>query len=221
MGRYLCVLDFEATCWDIEPKKHIQEIIEFPSVLYEYMDDNSVRYVSEFSKYVKPVFEPILSKFCTELTGITQDKVDSGECIEDVYESHHEWLTMHTQPNSEIYIATCGAWDLNTMLPKEIANKHLPYYSVYKRFINVKTEFEQFYQRKAYGMSGMLEFLNLSLDGRLHSGIDDTKNIAKILLKMISDGHVYFTHIFVNKENDWKKNDCKKNDWKKNDCKKK
>jgi inhibitor of KinA sporulation pathway (predicted exonuclease) len=104
------VLDFEATCWEGEPKKHKQEIIEFPSVLYELTVDKQLKFISEFSKYVRPVFEPILSKFCKELTGITQDKVDQANPIEIVYEEHHQWLTSNTPPNSQIYIVTCGAW---------------------------------------------------------------------------------------------------------------
>jgi len=46
-------------------------------------------------------------------------------------------------------------------------------------------------------MKGMLDYLKITLDGRLHSGIDDTKNISKILLKMIQDGHEDFKVNFV------------------------
>jgi len=42
--------------------------------------------------------------------------------------------------------------------------------------------------KKPKGMDGMLNFLNLSLDGKHHSGIDDCKNIAKIFIKMWEDG---------------------------------
>jgi len=41
--------------------------------------------------------------------------------------------------------------------------------------------------------------LNLTLDGRHHSGIDDTRNIAKILLKMIADSHTNFQPIYLKK----------------------
>ncbi len=78
------------------------------------------------------------------------------------------------------------------MLPKEISNKNLPYYSTYKRFINIKTEFEYLYKQKAYGMTNMLRCLNIPLEGRHNSGIDNTRNIAKILLKIISVGHINF-----------------------------
>lgn len=193
MSTYLCVLDFEATCWnDDSYKLNRQEIIEFPSVLYELNLKNEVIFISEFSKYVKPVLEPVLSDFCTELTGITQEKVNNSNIIEDVYNEHHEWLKANTPPNVDIYIITCGAWDLKTMLPKEIKNKKLPYYNVYKSYINIKDEFEYFYKKKAGGMVGMLKYLNINLEGRHHSGIDDTRNISKILLKLISDGHTNF-----------------------------
>lgn len=213
MSIYLCVLDFEATCWGDENKdngikKYKQEIIEFPSVLYELTMDGEVKYIEEFSKYVRPVLEPILSKFCTELTGITQDKVDLAEPIEIVNEQHHQWLNSNTRLGDPIYIITCGALDLDIMLAKEVHNKNLPYYSVYKRFINIKTEFEYVYKVKAGRMVSMLNYLNIPLEGRYHSGIDDTRNIAKILLKIISDGHVNFDikQKIINDKNKNKKN---------------
>jgi len=41
-------------------------------------------------------------------------------------------------------------------------------------------------------MDKMLEYLNLTLDGKHHSGIDDCRNISKILGKMVKDGHIDF-----------------------------
>jgi len=35
----------------------------------------------------------------------------------------------------------------------------------------------------------MLQYLNLPLDGRHHSGIDDCNNISKIFIKMWEDGY--------------------------------
>ena len=45
-----------------------QEIIEFPVVL---IDVKSKSIKSEFHMYVKPTLDPVLTPFCTELTGIT------------------------------------------------------------------------------------------------------------------------------------------------------
>jgi inhibitor of KinA sporulation pathway (predicted exonuclease) len=40
-------------------------------------------------------------------------------------------------------------------------------------------------------MTDMLDKLNIPLEGRHHSGIDDSKNTAKIMIKMIQDGLKY------------------------------
>ncbi|KAK7074688.1 ERI1 exoribonuclease 2 [Halocaridina rubra] len=52
-----------------------QEIIEFPAVL---LDLASGKIVSEFHHYVMPIEQPVLSEFCTNLTGITQSQVENG-----------------------------------------------------------------------------------------------------------------------------------------------
>ncbi len=200
MKYYLCVLDFEATCWNdnSEKYKNQMEIIEFPSVLYEIDEEKKTfLFVSEFSSYVKPTINPILTEFCTELTGITQEQVSQAETIDVVYNNHTKWLNEHVLPNSKFIFATCGNWDLNIQLPREIKNKSLKPNNYYNTFINVKNEFEYFYKTKTFGMSGMLKFLNIKLEGRLHSGIDDTRNIAKIMLRMINDGHTYDNFEFI------------------------
>ena len=40
-------------------------------------------------------------------------------------------------------------------------------------------------------MYEMLNYLNLTLDGTHHSGIDDCRNISKIMIKLFQDGHKY------------------------------
>jgi ERI1 exoribonuclease 3 len=37
-------------------------------------------------------------------------------------------------------------------------------------------------------MTGMMNHLKIDIDGRHHSGIDDTKNITKIVDKVLRDG---------------------------------
>lgn len=204
---YLCVLDFEATCWENSENKDQMEIIEFPSVLYKINElENTCTFISEFAEYVKPTIKPILSKFCTELTGIEQHTVNSADQFEQVYLRHIAWLdanvsaSIDSQNKSKFIFATCGNWDLNTQLPRELANKKLKSNTYYNKWINVKYEFEHFYKAKAGGMVGMLKFLNIKLIGKHHSGIDDTRNIAKIMLKMIADGHNYNNFHFITKK---------------------
>jgi len=196
---YICVLDFEATCWkNNEHPRSEMEIIEFPSVLY-HLNNDKVQKISEFHEYVKPTLHPNLSKFCIELTGITQNTVDKGDTFNNVYERHHQWLIQNMNGNDDIYFLTCGAWDLKTQLPNEIYNKKITHYNEYKKYINIKTDFLVFTKNtsRTLGMSEMLRKLKIRLEGRHHSGIDDTRNIAKIFLHLFNHGYKQFHFEYV------------------------
>lgn len=53
------------------------------------------------------------------------------------------------------------------------------------RWINIKTSFARQYQlKKAKGMAGMLNYAKMELEGKHHSGIDDCRNISRIVTKM-------------------------------------
>lgn len=75
------------------------------------------------------------------------------------------------------------------MLPLQTKKWNLRVYKKYKTFVNIKEEFKKFYNTHAGSMVDMLNTLNIELEGRHHSGIDDTKNITKILIRMIKDGY--------------------------------
>ena len=187
---YLCVLDFEATCWNQERNDSIREIIEFPSVLYKVNTHGKVKieFISEFSQFVKPVINPILSSFCTELTGITQKQVDESNVISIVYEQHNKWLYDNVPNGSKLILITCGYWDLSVMLPLEINRYNLTKHYRYTQYSNIKNDFERFYNKKAGSMINMLTKLNLDIIGKHHSGIDDCRNIMRIVIRMIDDG---------------------------------
>lgn len=75
------MLDFEATCDDNIKLSPCSEIIEFPVTI---VHTPTARKLDTFHHYVRPTYHPKLTAFCTQLTGITQDKVDSGSTIEEV-----------------------------------------------------------------------------------------------------------------------------------------
>lgn len=196
MSRYICILDFEATCWRDEKANGRAEIIEFPSVLIEVTWQNKVNYVSEFKSYVRPTQFPILTDFCTELTGITQNDVSNADTFESVFKKHNEWLIENVPDTNKFYFVTCGHWDLRNMLPEQVKKltnlttmKTMKIPQKYKCYSNLKDEFSSFYSKKSGGMTNMLDCLNLELEGRHHSGIDDCRNTTRILVQMIKDGY--------------------------------
>jgi inhibitor of KinA sporulation pathway (predicted exonuclease) len=190
---HFVVLDFEATCCDVNPPRP-QEIIEYPSIL---IDAETMQAVDEFSTFVRPVHHPQLSDFCTELTTIVQADVDSAPPFREVYESHMDWLRSHdlqvteSDPGRVFAFVTCGDWDLRTMFPTQCRAYDPPIVDIplaFRRWINIKVPFAAAAGGRRGGMVDMMNRLGLQMTGTHHRGIDDCRNIAKILHKLIDDG---------------------------------
>jgi len=77
---YLFVIDFECTC-DEKKRLEIQEIIEFPIIVIDLKEQ---AIIDKFHSFVKPVVYPKLTAFCTNLTGITQEKIDNAPILPEV-----------------------------------------------------------------------------------------------------------------------------------------
>ena len=187
--KYLLVLDFEANCVD-KGSLECQEIIEFPVVP---IDTETLKPVCDpFHYYIKPTVCPEITEFCTELTGIEQGTVDKGITIEEALKRLYEWREEHGFTAENSTYVTCGAWDLKTCLRMEAEYKKLSYQGGLNKFINIKDIWMQLmFKNKATGMPGMLTSLDLDLDGKHHSGIDDSKNIAKIAIELIKKGGTF------------------------------
>jgi ERI1 exoribonuclease 3 len=192
--RYLLILDFEATCNQGKPAPKPQEIIEFPTLLYN-IDTREIE--EEFHFYIKPDVNPNLSSFCSELTGITQDQVDNGISLVDVLSQHESWLfekeflprIRKDGSSCSFKYLTCGDWDLKMCLPRQLDYHQLQMPNYFKSYINIKEDFRQLYERRnRLGMKGMLNVLDMEIVGRHHSGIDDCRNLARIRTRMLEDG---------------------------------
>ena len=73
-----------------------------------------------FHHYVKPVLNPQLSPFCTELTGITQEMVAPGLSLAEVLLELDQWIEKlkYLQEGNFTFV-TCGDWDLRSCLKHE------------------------------------------------------------------------------------------------------
>jgi ERI1 exoribonuclease 3 len=178
---FYLVIDFEANCSSNNSRDH--EIIEFPAVL---VDAQTGETLVEFRQFVNTVFTGPVSKFITELTGITADQiyeqgVDWSECMK----LFHEWCVRNGVHRESTTVVTCGDWDLKTMLPRQLMltkTRMTPRLEgLFACWNNVKIEYRNAHgYRKAHGMAAMLIDMDIELVGRHHSGIDDCRNIASI-----------------------------------------
>eukprot|EP00162_Nutomonas_longa_P010166 comp19742_c0_seq2/m.38033 comp19742_c0_seq2/g.38033 ORF comp19742_c0_seq2/g.38033 comp19742_c0_seq2/m.38033 type:complete len:200 (+) comp19742_c0_seq2:110-709(+) len=92
--------------------------------------------------------------------------------------------------NAEKHAKYIGDWDLRQCLPNQARASKLHIPAGFKTWRNIKREFGSFYGTpQPRGMLDMLGTLRLQLEGRHHSGLDDCKNIARVLMKMIEDGY--------------------------------
>ncbi|VDN04586.1 unnamed protein product [Thelazia callipaeda] len=198
--KYLVVVDFECTC-DSESNNYDHEIIEFPAVLIDVRKksivNTSVSILNEvdiFHSYVRPVHNPQLTEFCSKLTGITQEMVDSALPFVDVLDSFRTWMQMYCLGEREAYFAfvTDGPWDIAKFLQMQCIQSQLdPVPHEFRAYINIRKSFANKYCRgrsiPKINLTGMLTALNMTFEGREHCGLDDSKNIARIVIKMIMD----------------------------------
>jgi len=195
--RYLCVLDVEATC-ERNSKNYVHEIIEFPVVVVDLYDK---AVVGEFHTYVRPTVNTTLSNFCTELTGITQERIEGAPTLDQVLESFEEWRLEQGLVHSDNFVgaedfafAADGPWDLRFFLHAECTRKGITKPVYYDKWVNIKSMFADFYRTRSCKIHKMLEIQNMRFEGRLHSGIDDTRNIARIALRMSEDGCDFYVN---------------------------
>ena len=186
---YVLILDFEATCWDKDDtsknKGTVQEIIEFPVLA---IDVKKLEVAYKFHHYIKPTENPILSKFCTELTGIEQNTVDKGILLTEALSKLDDFMKETNIIKSNFIIATCGDQDLKQCLREEAKYKKITLPDYLKKWINIKFCFNQYAKNDIkQGMVGMLNYLGLQLEGRHHSGIDDCHNISRIAIYLLKN----------------------------------
>ena len=176
------IVDLEATCWETGTKVSRMEIIEIGAVMLAL---RSFEAIDEFSEFVRPTAEPVLSDFCKELTSIRQKDVDKADPFEPVFARFLHWI------GDEPYtLYSWGAYDLN-QFKVECERRHMPLPEPFENHINLKALLASLTQTKQRGMKAALSMFGIPLEGRHHRGIDDARNIAQIarvMLPVVANG---------------------------------
>lgn len=179
---YLLVIDFEATCKKNEVLKP-QEIIEFPCLA---VSTHGWKLTDIFHEYIKPRAHPMLTPFCTELTGIIQEMVDNQPCFPDIFIKFHKWLAdggYFDRPDKSAFV-TCGNWDLKIMLPNQCKLDSIELPREFKQWIDLKHIVCKTIGYYPKSLKDMLTRLNVPVRGRLHSGINDVENMVSIIREL-------------------------------------
>lgn len=171
MSKPYLVVDLEATCDERHFPRDQMETIEVGAVL---VDPDTLEPMDEFVTFVKPVVRPWLTAFCTQLTSITQADVDAAPVFSQAMQDWAAWL-----PGPAVF-GSWGAYDKLQLL--QDARRHgvdLPVDT--ERHLNLKAEFAKATGMRRCGMARALERAGLPLVGTHHRGIDDARNIARLL----------------------------------------
>lgn len=180
MGRKLLdqiiVIDVESTCWDkVQPKDEISEIIEIGIAC---VDVSKKEIVETESILVKPINSKV-GDFCTSLTTLTQEQVDEGVLLQEA---------CRVLKNKYKVDRRCWAsWgDYDRVQFDRVCKRQGISYPFDRRHINIKTLFALKHTLPVeVGMPASLDYYDISLEGTHHRGVDDAKNIAKILIKLL------------------------------------
>ncbi|KAJ7721068.1 ribonuclease H-like domain-containing protein [Mycena maculata] len=218
------ILDVEATCQRGFDFDYPNEIIEFPVCLMRWKDRDGdkasqLEVIEEFRSFVKPSWRPSLSEFCTELTGITQDQVDAAPEFPAVLRSFRGFLVKHRliEKNGKRRLRFCwcsdGPFDIRDFVVKQcfISKMPIPDWmtgDVLDVRSLVKTHTSKIIRPiprvGTLNIPAQLSVLGLSpFQGRQHSGIDDTRNIARIMTQLALEGVRLQPNTAINPRRRW------------------
>ena len=172
-GAYYLIVDVEATCSDDgSVPRHEMEIIEIGAVMQHA---RTLAIASEFQTFVRPVRHPRLTTFCTNLTGITQGDLADAPAYPAALEKMQQWMGAF----ADALFCSWGDYDRNQFA------QDCEYHQVAYPFgghLNLKAEFSQCLNlRRRFGITQALRRLGLSFEGSHHRGLDDARNIARIV----------------------------------------
>ncbi|CAK9013673.1 unnamed protein product [Durusdinium trenchii] len=190
---FYAIVDFECTCVrHTTERKFKHEIIEFPVV---FLNAKTLEVDLEFHRYVRPTEKPELTDFCRELTGIQQAWVDEADTIDVVLRDFYGFLEEHSlfhRPSEGkrcFSFCTDGPMDIQGFLKRETRRKGMCLRACWQTFIDVKRVFGAAFKMKPCGLQEMLASRNLHFQGRPHSGLDDSRNIARLVAELLREGH--------------------------------
>ncbi|KAI0708969.1 ribonuclease H-like domain-containing protein [Earliella scabrosa] len=167
--------------------------------------------VDEFRSFVRPTWRPQLSAFCHALTGITQEQVDVAPTFPEVLQDFRKFMEKHKliDENGQRLTRFCfcsdGPYDIRDFVVKQcfISKIPVPVWLTWdvmdvRRAVGEWHDFATAATRErspdgafplprrvALSIPRQLHALGLEpFEGRQHSGIDDTRNICRLVIEL-------------------------------------
>ena len=175
MEKRFLVVDLEATCSDdgsIPPEE--MEIIEIGAC---WATEGGV-VLERFQHLVRPLARPILTPFCKQLIGITQEEVDHAPLFPVAAQALQAFINDMVSPDT-VWMSW-GNYD-HKQLTRD-AQRHgiampltMPHQNAKRLFAKAQRIGKEVGMVRACALSG------ISREGKQHRGLDDAINIARLM----------------------------------------
>lgn len=159
--------------------KYASEIIQVGAVLL----DKEYKEIGTLCQYVHPEYG-VLDYFITNLTGIENGQVKNAPKLKDALIYMVDWLG---EREYKIF-----AWSKSDycQFDHEITSKHLENEKI-REFMNPERwiDYQEIFGKKYHfeqpvGLKEALMLCDIEPDGRLHDGLDDARNTARLIEKL-------------------------------------
>lgn len=174
------VVDLECTCWEngiLPDGRNQRDVMEMIEIGIVQLDARTLEIENKESYLIIPVEYGLsgITDYCTNLTGITQQKIVSeglsldyaiARMMSDFKTAKYEWMSW-------------GDFD-RTQIENECKRKRLPY-----PFSKTHTNFKYWFslltnQNVQRNVDNALKTLGLEFEGSPHRGVDDAYNVARM-----------------------------------------
>jgi inhibitor of KinA sporulation pathway (predicted exonuclease) len=175
----VAIVDFEATCGNV-PNSEV-EIIAWGCVLLETSDFSLLHSKQKgFRTFIRPQIHPIMSQFCLDLTGVSQQEVSWGQSFKCGFEEFLEWI----KPYGSFEDFTFGAWGEFDKKQLEIQCRIDGQEVPFSDWCNLRTEVMRelgIGKNSKSSVRSVVEGLGGHFEGREHCAYSDCLTVAQIL----------------------------------------
>lgn len=171
------VIDVESTCWETEPPSgQVSDIIEIGITVVDF---SKLAVLETHSILVRPAHSSI-GEFCTRLTTLTPELIEAEgvpfetalKRLRSEFRSKDRLFVSYGDYDRRMFERQCAAYGVSSPFGP--------------RHLNVKNLFSVALGSEEVGMDEALAQLGEPLQGTHHRGGDDSRNIARVLVRLLS-----------------------------------
>ncbi|CAO4384589.1 unnamed protein product [Caenorhabditis nigoni] len=159
--------------------------------------DKMIREDQTFNRFVRPVINPVLSDYCSRLTGIDQNSINTADVFHVVYDQFVEWLREHNF-QEKTFAFVCEdhqtIW-LHAQYQYLLRDRSMP--AIFRQWINITTVLQYLIPERNYDnlpgetfVDKSSNFYNIEFVGNSHNSMDKSSYLAKLTKRLLDDNNL-------------------------------